>query len=164
MILYDILYCGDVSGLCDILVECHRWELVEWMWFHFPIVVHEFIFNVLRLALEVVPVVQQPSRAQEDRGLRVASANANSGSSQSVGSVAWPQQRSARRSQSTLLADPVTASGHRGSFCLRREFASAKQASGASVPQNCAGLYSSTTVSVCACDFFWTSATGVCDN
>ena len=30
----------------------------------FPIVVvHEFIFNVLRLALEVVPVVQQPSGA-----------------------------------------------------------------------------------------------------
>jgi len=38
-----------------------------------PIVVHEFIFNVLRLALEVVPVVQQRSGAErEGPGIFVA--------------------------------------------------------------------------------------------
>ena len=39
--------------------------------FFFPFVVHEFIFNVLRLALEVVPVVLAAERSTETRDLRV---------------------------------------------------------------------------------------------
>lgn len=110
--------------------ECCRWKggLVPWCEFIPPttIVVHEFIFNVLRLALEVVPVAYQRSADQpKSRSLllRAELTWGKAGWEASWGGESEPSDHSGghctRVEPRAPEEDAEQTSLPRGSFCLR---------------------------------------------